>query len=110
MLDGEYSWGSEAEKDTIHTRLHSVRGHIRLLPATWSPSDEAKQRAREYGISLPPGCTFVKPFIRGRDPNTGQSENEQQEPTRIKAIGLANLITLLDAYKLNENEESEQKE
>ena len=43
-----------------------VSGHIRNLPEGWQASDEAKEHAKEFGITLYDGTTFVRPHERGQ--------------------------------------------
>ncbi|WP_424474966.1 hypothetical protein [Oceanobacillus kimchii] len=42
-----------------------VSGHIRKLPENHNPSKEAAISALEYGVELPNGYTFVKPYESG---------------------------------------------
>lgn len=44
---------------------HLVSGHFRKLPADWKASDEAREHAREFGLTLTEGYTFVRPHERG---------------------------------------------
>jgi len=43
---------------------HAVAGHLRRVKK--SASSEAAERAGEYGIAVPEGYTFVRPFMKGR--------------------------------------------
>gem|GEM_PF-6686231 len=43
---------------------HAVAGHLRRVRKAASP--EAAERVREYGIAVPEGYTFVRPFRKGR--------------------------------------------
>ncbi|MGB9825063.1 MAG: hypothetical protein ACPLRU_00165, partial [Desulfofundulus sp.] len=44
---------------------HAVVGHLRRVRK--SASSEAIERARQYGIEVPEGFTFVRPFRKGRE-------------------------------------------
>lgn len=44
---------------------HLVSGHFRKLPADWKASDEAREHAKEFGLTLTEGYTFVRPHERG---------------------------------------------
>lgn len=54
---------SEQVRETLSP--HFVSGHLRLLPAGHRASAEAKQQAAEFGITLAPGYTFVRPHRKG---------------------------------------------
>jgi len=43
---------------------HAVAGHLRRVKKSASP--EAIERARQYGIEVPEGFTFVRPFKKGK--------------------------------------------
>lgn len=64
---------------------------MRRLAENWKRSSEAEETARAYGIVLPDGFTFVRPFLRGGDEN----EEEPSAPRIvIRSRGLASLISL----------------
>ena len=44
---------------------HLVSGHIRNLPNGWNTSEQAQDNAKEFGIKLTTGTTFVRPHKRG---------------------------------------------
>ena len=44
---------------------HTISGHLRRLPEEWQASKEATENAKEFGITLNEGQTFVKPYERG---------------------------------------------
>jgi len=46
---------------------HAVAGHLRRVRN--AASAEAAERAREYGIAVPEGYTFVRPFRKGSQEN-----------------------------------------
>ena len=60
---------SRSKRDTHQARVslspHLVSGHLRLLPAGHNASEEAKQHADEFGITLVEGYTFVRPHEKG---------------------------------------------
>lgn len=92
MLEGRHAWGSKEERDAIRRRAHGVRGHLRKLPDGWQRSEKAVELAREHGISLPDGFTFVQPHVRGHD----NGNNEVEVPTTtIQARGVSSLVALL---------------
>jgi len=43
---------------------HAVAGHLRRVKKSANP--EAVERARQYGIEVPEGFTFVRPFKKGK--------------------------------------------
>lgn len=53
---------------------------------------EAEEAARAYGVVLPDGYTFVRPFVRGRE----GGEEDAAAPPRIvvRSRGLASLVSL----------------
>ena len=44
---------------------HLVSGHLRNLPEGWKPSEGAIEKAKEFGIQVGDGQTFVSPHERG---------------------------------------------
>jgi len=42
---------------------HAVAGHLRRVKKA---SSEAVERVRQYGIEVPDGYTFVRPFRKGK--------------------------------------------
>lgn len=58
----KYSKDSEQHREI---RLHNVVWHIRKLPNGWHTSPEAIMMAKEAGIALNEGETFVRPHKRG---------------------------------------------
>lgn len=44
---------------------YMVAGFIRQIPEAWKTSDDAKERAKEAGMELPIGYTYVRPHVRG---------------------------------------------
>jgi len=67
-----------------------VRGHLRRLHGAWQAGGEAASSAREFGLALPEGFTFVRPHVRG-----GNAADAGVTPTPIRARGLATIMTLL---------------
>ncbi|TDF95210.1 hypothetical protein [Paenibacillus piri] len=57
---------NKAEYD-LELKKYFVTGHIRKLPNGHSASREAISHASEYGIDLPQGFTFVKPYESGEE-------------------------------------------
>ncbi|MDK2883322.1 MAG: hypothetical protein PWP58_1658 [Bacillota bacterium] len=52
---------------------HAVSGHLRRLTGTRKAASEAaKEAARQAGLEIPAGYTFVRPYV------TGQTEKEKQ--------------------------------
>ncbi|GIV77446.1 MAG: hypothetical protein KatS3mg050_1840 [Litorilinea sp.] len=90
-LRGRRQWGSAQEREHIVRRAHGVRGHLRRLPLGWHRSAEAEAQAGEWGITLPPGYTFVRPHVRGGEADTGGVE----AVVRVHARGLLTLTALL---------------
>ena len=88
-LSGQRTWGTREDQEKIQRQSHAVRGHLRHLPEGWQPSEEARQTAVDFGIVLPPGYTFVRPYVRG-----GGSD-PSGEATTIIARGLASVAILL---------------
>ena len=71
----ERLWGSYAEWSHAR-RAHGVRGHLRRLLNHQRPSAQALKFARDYGLIVPKGYTFVRPHVRGRraaDEDSGQN-------------------------------------
>ena len=54
-----------SEQVRVTLSPHLVSGHIRQLPEGHKASAESKEHAAEFGISLAPGCTFVRPHQKG---------------------------------------------
>lgn len=50
-----------SEEVRITLSPHLVSGHLRRLPEGHKPSEQAKQHAQDFGITLAPGHTFVRP-------------------------------------------------
>ena len=48
-------------------RRYFVAGHIRRLPEGQQASRDAINHAREYGIEIPDGYTFVRPYEAGQE-------------------------------------------
>ena len=44
---------------------HLVSGHLRQLPNGWKVSPEATENAKDFGLTIPHGFTFVQPHQRG---------------------------------------------
>jgi len=88
-LRGVRRWGGDAEAAAVR-RAHAVSGHIRRLPRGSKPSASARAAAREWGIELPRGYTFVRPHVRG-----GQGDIVGLEAVRIRARGLITIAALL---------------
>lgn len=82
-VTGERVWAGARERRIIRQQAALVRGHLRRLPEGWSPSARAREAARDYGIVLPGGHTFVRPHARG-----GQG-------TGVTARGLASLLAVV---------------
>jgi len=89
-LAGTRAWGEAAERERIRRQAHGVRGHLRRLQSTWQAGGEAASHAREFGLALPQGFTFVRPHVRG-----GNAVGAGVIPTPIRARGLATIMTLL---------------
>lgn len=89
-LAGTRAWGEAAERERIRRQAHGVRGHLRRLHGAWQAGDEAASCAREFGLALPQGFTFVRPHVRGGNPS-----GSGVTPTPIRARGLATIMTLL---------------
>lgn len=98
-LRGLRTWGDRVEREYIRRRTHGVRGHLRRLPLGWSPGKPAKKAAEEFGIALPEGYTFVRPYYTG---SAGDGEGEEL-PTEvvIRARGLASVMTILSEPRTN---------
>jgi hypothetical protein len=54
--------------DTAANLAAHVAGHRRRLAPGWTPSAEARERARQLGISLASEETWVRPHVRGGPP------------------------------------------
>lgn len=91
-LRGRRTWGSRVEHEYVRRHAHGVRGHLRRLPPGWSPSKQALKTADEFGIALPEGYTFVRPYYTGSAGDDGEAS-----PTEvvIQARGLASVMTIL---------------
>lgn len=91
-LSGAREWGSPEEREQIRLRMHGVAGHLRRLAENWSRSLEAEEAARAYGVVLPDGYTFVRPFVRGGE----GVEEGAVAPQRVvvRSRGLASLVSL----------------
>lgn len=89
-LAGTRAWGEAAERERIRRQAHGVRGHLRRLHGKWQVGAEAAASAREYGLALPQGFTFVRPHVRGAN-----ATSDAVTPTPIRARGLATILTLL---------------
>ena len=63
------AYQDRAKQVSYETRVtlspHLVSGHFRRLPADWKASDEAREHAKEFGLTLTEGYTFVRPHERG---------------------------------------------
>lgn len=90
-VTGRREWSTAVERAAIARRVHGVRGHLRRLPETWTRSDDAVVFAREFGMVLPDGFTFVRPHMRG----TESGAIETSEPVIVKSRGLASVMALL---------------
>ncbi|MNS42014.1 hypothetical protein D3C72_743830 [compost metagenome] len=63
---GDKKSGDKAKKTGSHTKKAHDRTYARRkLPENWVASEEALERARELGIELPEGYTYVKPYKVG---------------------------------------------
>lgn len=101
-LEGNYQWGSDVERAGVPHVRHFVDGFTRYLPGGHKPSEKQKALARERGVILLLGETFVKGHFRGkRKENTefasdiGQEEYDDLPPEKIYyAKGLVRLLTL----------------
>lgn len=51
----------------IEIKKYFVSGHLRKLPNNQIPSKEAVEHANEYGIDIPKGYTFVRPYESGEE-------------------------------------------
>ena len=91
-LRGRRTWGSRVEHEYVRRHAHGVRGHLRRLPPGWSPSKQALKTADEFGIALPEGYTFVRPYYTG-----SAGDDNEASPTEvvIQARGLASVMTIL---------------
>lgn len=90
-ISGRRVWASNEERERIKRRVHGVAGHVRRLQEGWTVGREAIANARDFGIVLPTGCTFVRPHLRGAD---GEGEVEQPQVV-IRARGLATVMAML---------------
>ena len=55
----------QARQVRVSLSPHIVSGHFRKLPENWKVSEQAKQHAEEFGLTLADGYTFVRPHKRG---------------------------------------------
>lgn len=90
-IAGKREWSTAAERAAIARRVHGVRGHLRRLPGAWTRSKDAVAFAREFGIVLPDGFTFVRPHMRG----TENVSSEPSAPVIVRSRGLASVMALL---------------
>jgi len=97
-VTGERVWARARERRIIRQQAALVRGHLRRLPEGCSPSPRAREGARDYGIILPGGHTFVRPHARG-----GQG-------TGVTAGGLASLLAIVPARRRRQNDTAVQEE
>lgn len=65
LAEGTRLWATPSERAAIRRAAALVRGHLRRLPDGWSATDGALAAAAEYGLTVPPGHTFVRPHARG---------------------------------------------
>lgn len=73
-------------------RRHGVAGHLRRLAERWKRSPEAEEAARVFGVVLPDGYTFLRPFVRGGD---GEGDEASLAARVIlRSRGLASLVSL----------------
>lgn len=95
-LSGNYQWGSEEERTETTRVRHFVDGFTRYLPSNWKASEKQKDLARERGVILLPGETFVKPHFRGKQKMNDESDgnSELPPPKKYYARGLIRLLTL----------------
>lgn len=91
IFDGQREWGTGEEREHAARRMHGVVGHLRRLAADWKRSISAEDSARAFGIVLPDGFTFVRPFIRGGDDVLNPDD---VRPTLVRSRGLVSLIAL----------------
>lgn len=89
-LSGRREWGTAVEREYVAHRAHGVRGHLRRLHSGWTRSEDAQTMADSFGVVLPDGYTFVRPFVRG-DSTAGDTPAE----IVVRARGLATLISLI---------------
>mgnify|MGYP000395085957 CR=1 FL=1 len=89
-VTGRREWSTAVERAAIARRVHGVRGHLRRLPETWTRSADATAFAREYGLVLPDGFTFVRPHMRGVD-----GAPATPEAVTVRSRGLASVMALL---------------
>ncbi len=91
-LRGRRQWGADEERAVIRRRGHGVRGHLRRLQSGWQAGQEARQAAKEFGVLLPDGFTFVRPYYKpGQDADGGEAPAE----VVVHSRGLATVMALL---------------
>jgi hypothetical protein len=92
-LTGWREWSSEDERRRILRVAHKVAGHRRRLPDGWQPSERARELAEKSGIFLPPGMTYVRPFVRGK--GSGREELDEPDAPPIISQGLALVLSFM---------------
>ena len=92
-LTGWREWSSEDERRRILRVAHKVAGHRRRLPDGWQPSERAQELAEKSGIFLPPGMTYVRPFVRGE--GGGREELDEPDAPPIISQGLALVLSFM---------------
>jgi len=92
-LSGKRQWSTPVERAYVARQAHGVRGFRRRLHEGWSRSEEAAQIARDYGVVLPDGYTFVRPHVRGVGEIAAETPTEV---VTVRARGLASVIALLE--------------
>lgn len=58
---------SSREEFNRELEKYFIAGHLRKLPEHYSVSVEALQHASEFGIDIPQGYTFVRPYTAGEE-------------------------------------------
>lgn len=56
---------SNSRSSKVTREKYFVTGHLRKLTDEQTASEDAKQNALEYGINIPNGYTFVRPYYSG---------------------------------------------
>jgi len=92
VVSGRHNWGTADERESVILRAHGVRGHLRKLKPQHKPGQAALTRANDFGVILPQGYTFVRPYWRGRE---GKKENASPAAMPIRSRGLATLLTFM---------------
>lgn len=90
-VSGYRVWGTSEDRQRARW-AHTVRGHLRRLPAGHRRSVAAEAAAAEHGIVLPDGYTFVRPHARGSRPSR---HDQMGTRTRVIAKGLRTLAAVL---------------